>query len=287
MSECLITKLKGVVSDTSLKKMGEIRLGISKVSNPTEFTQGFMLHFIEETLISIVGDGYFTDSTLSENKGKTLLVSPHFDTTIYVSNGDFEISIPKKYKLKKINDFGRSASGNDYGFKNKFIPLDELSYCKELINIYLLNSEFSGNIDNLKNLPNLARVIVSNTNGNINSLQSLQELSYITFINSNVEGDLAKLPAKCYFFSLAGNNTNLLTWSERPSTSNIFATEGNIVVRNVDKMLNDLAACVAAIPVSGESWYKKINILGNRTSSSDSAVATLQNKGYTVSVTPA
>ena len=36
-----------------------------------------------------------------------------------------------------------------------------------------------------------------------------------------------------------------------------------------------------------EIWYKSISLNGTRTSASDAAVKTLQQKGYTVSITPA
>ena len=49
-------------------------------------------------------------------------------------------------------------------------------------------------------------------------------------------------------------------------------------------MLQDLAQCQIGFTSSDTPYYKIISIAGNRTSASDDAVATLQQKGYTVSI---
>ena len=146
----------------------------------------------------------------------------------------------------------------------------------------------TGDIANLKNLTSLKYVDLYGTSvtGDIVQLEACSNIGYLRLPN-NVVGDLARLPAKCYFVSLMGKNAATYTWSSRSSSSNIFGIEGNILVTNVDKMLQDLAQCQAAIPSSGESWYKTISVLGNRTSASDDAVSALQQKGYTISIAKA
>ena len=51
-------------------------------------------------------------------------------------------------------------------------------------------------------------------------------------------------------------------------------------------MLQDQAACQASIKSDDLAYYKVITATGTRTSASDAAVATLESKGYTVSVSP-
>ena len=146
----------------------------------------------------------------------------------------------------------------------------------------------TGDVANLKSLTALTNLNLYNTQvtGDVAQLESCPNIGNLRVPNS-VVGDLAKLPAKCYFVSLKGNNTATYTWTSRSSSSNIFAIEGNITVTNIDKMLQDLAQCQIAIPSSGEAWFKKIVVVGNRTSASDNAVATLLQKGYTISIAKA
>ena len=149
-------------------------------------------------------------------------------------------------------------------------------------------TSITGDIANLKNLTSLTFVDLygASVTGDIAQLETCSDIGYLRLSN-NVVGDLARLPAKCYFVSLNGENAATYTWSSRSSSSNIFGIEGNILVTNVDKMLQDLAQCQAAMPSSGESWYKTISVLGNRTSASDDAVSALQQKGYTIRIAKA
>ena len=157
-----------------------------------------------------------------------------------------------------------------------------------LTTISMSNTSVSGDIANLKSLTALTGLDLSSTQvtGDIAQLESCPNIGELRVPNS-VVGDLAKLPAKCYFVSLKGDNTATYTWTSRSSSSNIFAIEGNITVTNIDKMLQDLAQCQTAIPSSGQAWFKKISVAGNRTAASDAAVAKLQEKGYTISIAKA
>ena len=103
-----------------------------------------------------------------------------------------------------------------------------------------------------------------------------------------LHGDLSK------FGTEVEENKNLFvsspssfTWSERPVSAVILALEDCNLGNYVDKMLQDQANCKASTASNPSSWYKLINVKGTRTSASDVAVTTLQQKGYTVSVTPA
>ena len=102
---------------------------------------------------------------------------------------------------------------------------------------------------------------------------------------SGVSGDLATLPANCRFASLDRNMK--FTWGTRPTSSKITAIEDSPTISNIDKMLQDQAACQASINSDDLPYYKAITATGTRTSASDAAVQTLQSKGYTISITPA
>ena len=304
MTKCLVTKLNGSISNQEILKLGEVRIKIHRVANPRGSTQKLYVLFNQDTKLEIIGDGYFTDVNLSLNKGKTLVVKGNIDADVYVSNGDFILSISNKYALKTLSDIGT----------NKDVEINFLKYSTALTNLSLNNSKVSGDIADLKNLTalttlNLYNTLVSgdiaglknltalttlslcnfatNIIGDIGSLHSLESLKTISLQSSQLSGDLANLPTSCIFISLKNDAGSTLTWGTRPSSAKIIAVEGNAKLENIDKMLQDQAQCQVGFVSGSEQYLKTISVVGTRTSASDAAVATLQQKGYTVSITPA
>lgn len=353
MTQCLITKLKGIVDNNSLKKLNEFRIRVTKITSPDSNTQGFSVQFSKETTLSIIGDGYFTDENLSANKGKSLIV-PAQDgnniTTIYLSNGTYEVSIPDKFALTRLSSspkgvfssekkhfsldidelkyvnsmlslslYNIKATGDISSLSNKvkmnelrlcnvdiYGNIDSLSNLTELRTLMSFSSKISGNISsisklklsevylNLENLTgdisafssmsNLISINMKYASGDISSLNLLNELKILQLNNCSITGDLSKVPAKVYLLQLNNNSNNGFTWSSRDASSSIFSIEGNPLVLNLDKMLQDLANCTKPTYAPSNST---IAVKGSRTSASDTAVQTLQSKGYTVSITPA
>lgn len=336
--KCLVTKLTGAVSDNTLKKIGEMRVCVSKVETPSSTTQKFTVTFNKDAKVEIVGNGYFTDSSLATNNGKSVSITNGEQKDLYVSNGDFEIAITDKYSLtylqiakgmyvKDIADFKYSndlvrlfvnsqKSGGDLSAledKEQLITLycnnssvtgdlSSLGKCTKMQSLFIYNSSVTGDLSSLKEMTNLEEIYALNTTlkGDLSSLSKMPNLNVlqaenlvygnINALTSNVltklhagslTGDLAKASSKLQFLSCSSSS---FTWSSRDSSSTIFGIEGSPTVTNIDKMLQDLASC--QVPSGSlNDWEKVISIKGTRTSASDTAVSTLQSKGYTVSVT--
>ena len=334
MNRCLVTKLNGSVDNTSLLRIGEMRIGISKIDSPNHWTQGFRITFNKLTVLEIIGDGYFTDVNLTENKGKKITLNPNVYEKVYVSNGNFEVAILDKYALVAIFDYDTYDEGNStYSQKNKSISdIGFFKYSTALTSLGLSNTIISGDIANLKNLTALTRIELNNTNlsgdianlknltaltilklnntnisgdianlknltaltnlglsnaqipltGEISALSTLSKCSTISLSFSKLTGDLAILPDACCEVALYYSKGSVFTWSTRPSSAYIISLGGASLYSNVDKMLQDQAQCQV-----GTTANKTISATGTRTSASDNAVATLQQKGYTVIITPA
>ena len=357
MNRCLVTKLNGSVDNTSLPRIGEMRIGISKIDSPNHWTQGFRFIVNKLTVLEIIGDGYFTDVNLTENKGKNITLNPNVSENVYVSNGNFEVAILDKYALVSIFDYDSYSEGNStYSQKNKSISdIGFFKYSTALTNLGLSNTIISGDIANLKNLTALTRIELNNTNisGDIANLKNLTALTILKLNNTNISGDIANLKNLTALTNLSLSNTNIsgdianlknltaltnlilsnvqipltgeisalstlskcsaislsfskltgdlailpdaccevglyyskgsvFTWSTRPSSAYIISLGGASLYRNVDKMLQDQAQCQV-----GTTANKTISATGTRTSASDNAVATLQQKGYTVIINPA
>lgn len=376
MNKCLVTKLNGTVNNDSIIRIGEARVVFTKTDAPSKLSQGLTLVTTKDVKLEIVGDGYFTDENLTENKGKTMTANTG-STTLYVSNSNVELAILDKYNIKGVRvpvsnkqlgcqvdiDFFKYSSNMTALYLNNSNSKGDLSSLENLpllVEVNLANTQVTGDIANLKNmsalkflylnnikskgdlsslkaLTTLTTLDLSKTNisGNISSLtaltnltllnlsdtqvigdistlktltalnllkignkdipitgdigrlSSLNSLSEITIQYGSLSGDVATLPANFRRLSLSFDKASRLTWSTRPSSSKIIAFSDITSIDNVDKMLQDQAQCQVGFLSSDSIYYKTIAIRGTRTSASDAAVQALQQKGYTVSITPA
>ena len=228
MTKCLVTKLNGSVDNNELLRIGEMRIKVESVESPTKDTQGFGVSFAEPTTVEIIGDGYFTDNNLTENKGKSMVVS---DSQGIIVSQATTVAIRNKYKLLQLNTF--IPSGSPYG-KNKVLNIDDLKYStslnalnlanmqasgdiaslKSLTSLSILSLRFtqvSGDISNLKNLTALTSFDIPNTNisGNISNLKNLTALTSLILNNTKVEGDITNLKNLTSLTKLEISNTNI------------------------------------------------------------------------------
>lgn len=328
MGKCLVTKLAGAVTgNNNLLRLGEMRIKVGKVSDPTSSSQCFGINVTQDTKLEIIGDGYFTDSSLAENKGKELTVtsfsSPSRQTKVYYSNSDIEIAVLSKYAISNFQ-LEKEFSGN------LSFDVENLKYSKSLTYINSTKSQIYGDIINFKDLTNLVALSLDSTQvyGDIANISKLTNLSTLKLRNTQVYGDISNFANLTNLSSLGleytkvqgdisfcKNFTNLSQLSFK-GVSGIFGDLGilpdNILFFSSDKgaftwntssrtyiiamekikcdkidTLLNDMATKTAKFGGEESWWKTISLIGSRTSASDAAVQTLQSKGYTVSITPA
>lgn len=315
--KCLITKLNGVVNSNSFLKIGELRMQVEKKSD----NLGFIINCSKETIIKIIGDGYFDNNP--QVKEKTLKTNS--SNIIIISKGTYTISISDKYHVKtfqvssssqgdnvildladlkyskEIKDFANNTLGlygdlsnltgiipSNFSINNSSVTgnFDGIDLSK-LISIQTYNTDTAINLQLLSGNVNLTLFSVNNAYGNIHSLKDANNMRQIKFFHSKLTGDLALLSSNCAFVSLLEDKGSTFTWSNRPTSANILALEGKVKVDNIDKVLNNLMNCQVGYTSSDPNYYKVISLKGTRTSASDAAVQALQSKGYTVSITPA
>lgn len=328
MGKCLVTKLAGTIMDNdNLLRLGEMRIKIGKVSDPTSDSQCFGINVTQDTKLEIIGNGYFTDSSLTENKGKELTItsfsSPGRQTKVYYSNSDIEIAVLGKYAISNFH-FENNFSGN------LSFNIENVKYSKALTYISGNKSQIYGDIINLKDLTNLISISLDNTQvyGDIANISKLTNLSTLKLRGMQVYGDISNFAnltnlntlgidcTKVYgdisvFKNLA--NLNQLSFKDvngvfgdigtLPDNVLFFsANNGNFTwntssrtyILAIEKVKCDKIdaflndmATKTAKFGGEESWWKTISLVGTRTSASDAAIQTLQSKGYTVSITPA
>ena len=154
--------------------------------------------------------------------------------------------------------------------------------------LVISNIQITGDIDKLSVMSKLEVLYLNNTSvsGNIANLSEINNLGYLNISNSRITGDISLLMKNKKECSILATNTTLSWKQTRPSSSYILAIE-DAVLEDVDAMLINQANCQVGFISSSGSGKKLIKVSGTRTSASDAAVATLQQKGYTVSITPA
>ena len=351
MGKCLITKLNGSVQNNSLLRIGEFTVKVSKIESPTADSQKFSINNTKDSQLRIIGDGYFTNETLTENKGKVMNISANTETLVYYSNGDYEIAVSEKYSLYFIGIF---LSTNWKDFKGKLsFDIESLKYSSNITRLFLANTQVTGDIAVLGKLTGIQVVLLDNTQvtGDIAALGKLSNITQLSLANTQVTGDIAALGKLINIRELyltntqvtgdiavfgrltnlteipsvnntkvtgdisiyrntrssqlrftgtsvygdlsvlpndvlwvQGRNTGTFTWTGIKNRTNILALE-LCKCDNIDAFLNDMATLEAKF-ASEQIWHKKISLIGTRTSASDAAVQILQQKGYTVSVTP-
>lgn len=284
MGKCLITKLNGSVQNDSLLRIGEFCIKVSKVESPTADSQRFVVNNSKDAQLRIIGDGYFTNETLSENKGKALNITANTETTVYLSNGDYEVVVSEKYSLRQVGVYTRT---NWKGYKGKLsFDIDSMKYSPNISFLPLANTQVTGDIavlGKLTGLTHLPSIYHTKVTGDIAVFKNC-DFKELRVIGTSVYGDLSVLPNNILWVQ-GDLNTGSFTWTGIKNRTNILALE-KCKCNNIDTLLNDMATLEAKF--AGENiWYKTISLIGTRTSASDAAVQTLQSKGYTVTITPA
>ena len=207
MGKCLVTKLNGSISNSDILRIGEMRVHYNKVSAPSDKTQGFNIGVTNPVVLEIIGEGYFTDKTLTENKGKTLTLNAGTNS-IWVSNNELEVAILNKYDLTTVTGVYTETG---IGTENKSLNIEDFKYSKSLTSIFLSCTKTSGDIASLKNLTALNYLQCYNTqiSGDIASLKNLTALKIITVANTQISGDIASLKNLTALNVINANNTQV------------------------------------------------------------------------------
>ena len=204
MGKCLVTELDGRTNNSNLLCIGETRIKFSKVSNPTATTQCVTINVLRDTKLEIIGDGYFTDSSLSQNNGKNLTITANLNNEVYVSNNDIELAVLDKYAIIALKV--KSGYNGSISFNIKC-----LKHSTSINYIYLDRTKVSGDIAALKNLTALTYLSMSPTqvSGDIAALKNLTALTYLSMSSTQVSGDIAALKNLTALVNLSMSSTQI------------------------------------------------------------------------------
>ena len=240
MGVCLVTTLKGNVTDTSLETLGEMRF---KVKNDAATLSEIVFHLFGATAtLEILSDGYFTDSTGTSNFGKTKAIGAHQNVGVTVSAGEQELSLKTKYPLFIFANYGKGATIE--------IDTSDLLGCVYLRDFVIKADGIRGS---LKDIMNCGSNAFSNFNLNANHPQNHPyfDCNIDDFEKSNhgpstvnfgwvgnCYGDIANLPTGIVYAVLYNTKVtgNLSSISDRTALTNL-----DLRVTNVEGNLSSLS----------------------------------------------
>lgn len=210
MGNCLVTKLKGVVNNDSLLKMGEAKMHVTSTNgNYLEMaikagkgSAVFNFSYSVQTRLNGVDQGVVSSITVPENS--VLLFYP-------TANTKLTVSIENKYALNRLDTsdavpviefegfaytdmtFIQFRRGYSIGLKANEIANPDLTWIRA--------SGVEGDIESFAGCTNLTDLELSGVDGgptyvlygNVESLAPLTGLNVVSFGRSRVNGDLATL----------------------------------------------------------------------------------------------
>lgn len=191
--DCLVMNLPAEVTDTSLRKLGEMRLTLLDDSVHGELDMAFDAGANRGTARLVTGTGYFSNSSYTEDKG-TEVQEGH----LYTVNGDGGfLYLGNKQHLTSI-----------VLYSGVLLNLEEVKYCSALTSLATRSGTLEGDISNLSEL-----------------LQTLTRLDFRSV--NNVYGDLSVFSEAAGFTSITLERTkctgSILNFSKCHSLSTLYA----------------------------------------------------------------
>lgn len=301
MNKCLVTKLNGVVNNDSLPKLGEL---IIEVNDANAETLEFYGITFEDIAVRTSGNVTLSNGSTNAIKkvsgtGKIFLSSMNdkYPTGI-ISWKSAKLAFPNLSSsfLKNCNRYNLNAGGYEFKLKSSISELImQNTHLKGTFgaistidcNRCIFNNDEPLNLNTL-NVSNLISFFwtAGKITGDISCLDSVHAPNLVKQKNLDLWGNTSTLTGDVSKMLKGGGQVlfskETFTWSNRPSDYKILAIMGCNLGTYVDQMLIDQAKLDA-----GDTYYQKaIDIIGTRTSASDAALATLQGKGFTISITP-
>lgn len=266
MGKCLITKLQGVVSNNNLKVLGAaIVAHFKKVNNPSEQTQSLNIAMSKKSVAKIIGDGYFTDRSLTQNKGKELILEAT-ENNVYVSNTDCDVIVLDKYNITTLKSYAKEVSRPSSNMPGKTLDIDDFKYSSLQI-IDGTNCKSIGSIENLENSHLLfLNISGEGISGDVTSLSKNTSLREVSLLHcNNVNGNISFLSKhtlcqtiNLYGTSLTGDvaslkDLNKLTYCE------LYANAQSPIFGNIEAFKN--CADLKTLTINGSALSGDVAIL--------------------------
>lgn len=269
------------VSNADMIKIDEFILSVNIPSSHAVDKRHFNISAIANTTatLTIIGDGYFTDSAGTANLGKTLTCT---GTTlgsldVYLSTGTYYLKISGKYNIKYLSamDLSNRLSLYEgtlfsdymtecyfYGFSGVGFPVKISDFSTKRLTRIIVTGKGKGSVvgDLAKFSGNTAMQTIdfrtTGVSGNIATLSDCSNLQLLRLDSSNVNGDIQDLSSCTKLTQLAVNGLSGFSGTLESLLDGLFANgrvSGSIAV----------AAGLSGVSYNGElivsTAYKNFN----------------------------
>lgn len=274
-NDCLVTKLKASVDNDNLVKIGEMRVSFAAGTTHTTNTHQFKV-FGSEAITLTVKNGFIATSVDAASGVTTVTIpaatDPNAVQMYYVSNTDAVITISNKYSIRY---FRMGSAGA--------VDIDDLKYSDELFNLtindsqksighlsslsdktamvqlYIRNTQITGDLNEIAGLVNMQTMNLSNTviGGNISNIASLTaatdvQMSYMPKVYGDATSVFTALTSATRITlvhneSVTGNATNYIKKSNQLTYNDVFNFTG--VMADLSQLAPEVAYIAATGPV--------------------------------------
>jgi hypothetical protein len=295
MGNCLVTKLKEVVDNDNLQRLGKVAITFKAPSGHETDIQyhAIYLGFTENTRV-FCENGHFTDVTMSLDQGTYKDFTANAAQGMSVTDG--ATIVFDKYNLFRLSSSFTFSSVYIVGKQNYIMTLDDFDYVTTLTTFDTpgyVSSQVCGNVKTLRSSTGLGSLSLmgSNIAGTLEDISNLP-LTTITFANDRLDaGDVSLLfpNLESLIGWTDGTQVVHISWKNiRPNNYTIPNIGGSIITspninvgKDLDAMLINLASCT---PLETPG---KINVSGEHTEGSgwEDAIRTLRDTmGYTIGI---
>lgn len=187
MGTCLVTTLKDSVNDDSLLKLDEFSF---LVDSTKVVSLDFSAYPNPNVEMTIVGDGYFTDSTGTSNLGKTKTAETNYHAnTYYLSPGQYMVKLSQKQRIAEFN----IGEGKEFN-------IESLMGFSSLRSATLRLSKINGDLLTFSYLPQIEKIFLYGTGtkdvtGDISSLSG-KNLIHLNCSTPHIKGTMTDV-ANC------------------------------------------------------------------------------------------
>ena len=228
MENCLVTKLKSVVNNSNLEKLGVLRFEVDVKSINRKNT--FLIHcninnYCKFTIVSGPEGGQIikigTSEALDVPKGTEFFLDNSSDIYYFSKIGKYVIEITNKYDITKF-DITHNVS----------ILLNDMKYFNALQSVVLKGKNVIGNFNDL-------------ITSDMTNIRLSNEIDSIQFVSAEtIVGDIAKIvntPMKTFITEFCNGITGNL------SSLSSHSTLSNLVINNNNKITGKISD-VTSIP---------------------------------------
>lgn len=192
--DCLVTKLKGNVSDDSLLKMGEFRAYFQPKEGGVDKTK-IQFTVNGDVTVSVIGSGTLSDSEEGEYKDSITIKGTDGSKLLYFTDDVKEISVLNKYAVTSM------YISSDWNCKNDFY-IKDLNQAFDYSKLSILKVQFG-----VKKLVSLDIERLDLSSCTIILLGNNDELSLVkNNIADNIHGEITKVNESITNFSICGTN---------------------------------------------------------------------------------